>query len=464
MERAKFTMSCNHANQILEPSEVAEHTGYTRPSKTQRVKAANLKNDSTFSDEDYPAPLVLLNDEIDSDPNYPPQNFAEWQKLLSPKNLPLKRKKIYVAAPPGRTKECPPLYKMQWPHRQLLPPRHEQVLEYLAAFYTGFEVIPLPEECLIFDQWSEEKDPEPSDSFVALSTPKESVRIRKRAMPNNGRGFQLNLNDMLDAAIAVLPSDAMALLLLIDFDMYEDDDDEFGCGRAYGYSHVCIVSSFRYNPAFDKDIDLDREHVWPASHCAAYVQAQVDRFIEPSEPGKKSKATMPLQLSKPLSRAIQAHLTANPSPISLWLERVCRTASHELGHCLGMDHCMYYACIMQGSNSIPEDLRQPHYLCPIDNAKLDTLIAARGDKTKVGIKQKERALLHFVTEHHKNGGGFAGLRAWLEKRLGCEDGGANHRETSRRMVHSNMEKRKPETGASEGSRRSKRIAARSLDT
>ncbi|KAG9688615.1 hypothetical protein KCU95_g10145, partial [Aureobasidium melanogenum] len=360
---------------MLEPSKVAEQTGYHRPSKAQRARAAGLKDDSTFKDEDYPAPLVLPNDELDSDPKYPLQSVTEWQNLLTPKILPYKRKKIYVAGPPGFTKDCPPLQKIQWPHRHPLPPNYKHVLEYLAAFYTGFEVIELPKETLCFDKWSNAEDPKPSESFVALNTTKESIRIRKRPMPKNGRGFQLNLNDMLDAAIAVLPSDALALLLLMDFDMYEDDDDESGCGRAYGYSHVCIVSSFRYNPAFDKGIELDREHVWPASHCAKYVQAQVNKFIEPSETGPVSKAHTPLQPSKPLARAMQAHLIANPSPTSMWLERVCRTASHELGHCLGMDHCMYYACIMQGSNSIPEDLRQPPYLCPIDNAKLDTLIA-----------------------------------------------------------------------------------------
>ncbi|KAH0365383.1 hypothetical protein KCU65_g6096, partial [Aureobasidium melanogenum] len=459
-------MSCKHDNQILQPSKVAELTGYKRTSKAQRAKAAGLKNNSTVKDDDYPAPLVLPNDETDSDPNYPPQSLTEWQELLTPKNLPLKRKKIYVAAPPGCTKECPPLRKMQWPHRHLLPPRHEHVLEYLAAFYTGIEVVPLPEECLIFDKWGEAEGSPPNDSFIALNTPKESIRIRKRPMPNNGRGFQLNLNDMLDAAIAVLPNDALALLLLMDFDMYEDDDDEFGCGRAYGYSHVCIVSSFRHNPALDKGIELDRQHVWPASHCAAYVQAQVDKWIEPSKTDKKPKAVTPVQKSKPLDRAIQAHLTANPSPTSLWLERVCRTASHELGHCLGMDHCMYYACIMQGRNSIPEDLRQPPYLCPIDNAKLDALIAARGDKTKVGVKQREAALLRFVKGHHGNGGGFAGFRAWLEARLGYGEVGtssAHGEKMSESMPGSNGDKRKPEDIATGNTRRSKRIASRGSD-
>ncbi|CAD0092381.1 unnamed protein product [Aureobasidium mustum] len=414
-------MTCNHSNHLFKPSIVAEYTGYLRPSKPQRAKAAGYSDDSNFNDDDFPAPLVLPNDEIDSDPKYPAQTLSEWKQLLTPSILPYKRKKIFVAAPPGFTKECPELDKMQWPHTHPVPPRYEHVLKYLAAFYTGFDVVELPKDTLVFDNWSEGEDSNLNGCFVALKTPKESIRIRERPMTNNTRGFQLNLNDVLDAAIAVLPNDALALLLLMDFDMYEDDDDEFGCGRAYGYSHVCIVSSFRYNPALDKSIKLDRQHVWPASHCAEYVQAQVDRFIEASEQTPGSEAAIPAQPSKPLTKAIQAHSTANPSPTSTWLERVCRTASHELGHCLGMDHCMYYACIMQGSNSIPEDLRQPPYLCPVDNAKLDFLVAARGNKTKVGVWQRERALSRFVTGHSENGGGFAAFRAWLEARLAHGD-------------------------------------------
>ncbi|KAH0353206.1 hypothetical protein KCU83_g3344, partial [Aureobasidium melanogenum] len=452
---------------MLEPSRVAIQTGYHRPNKAQRARAAGLKDDSTFNDEDYPAPLVLPDDEIDSNPKYPLQSLVGWQKLLTPKNLPSKRKQIYVAAPPGFTKDCPPLQKTQWPHRHLLPPRYEHVLEYLAAFYTGLEVTELPKETLVFDKWTDSEITKPDNSFVALNTPRESIRVRKRKMPKNGRGFQLSLNDMLDAAIAVLPSDALALLLLMDFDMYEDDDDEFGCGRAYGYSHVCIVSSFRYNPSLDKGLKLDRQHVWPASHCAAYVQAQVNKFIEPSEPtAPKFKALTPLQPSKPLTRAIQAHQSANASSAAMWLERVCRTASHELGHCLGMDHCMYYACIMQGSNSIPEDLRQPPYLCPIDNAELDTLIAARGDKTKVGATQRELALLQFVTGHNKNNGGFAAFRAWLGAKLGHEDDEtfSNHEKVNGRMAHSDANKRQSENTSTENTRRSKRVASRGLNS
>ncbi|CAD0084596.1 unnamed protein product [Aureobasidium vineae] len=370
---------------MLEPSRVAEETGYERPDKQQRALAAGFADTSAFEDNDFPGPLVLPNDAIDSDPKYPLQSFADWKKLITPTAAPLQRKKIYIAAPPGRTKHCPRLYEMQWPHKDHSPPQSVHVLGYLAAFYTGFEVVELPENTLIFDKWTEGAASSPSDSSVALNTPKESVRIRKRPMPKNGRGFQLNLNVMLDAAIAVLPSDALALILLMDFDMYEDNDDEFGCGRAYGGSHVCIVSSFRYNPSLDRSLELDRDHLWPASHCAKYVQEQVDKFIEPAEADQESKATKSLQHSVPLARAIRAHPSGKSSSYDMWLERICRTASHELGHCLGMDYCMYYACIMQGSNSIAEDLGQPPYPCPIDNAKLYALIEMRGDAAKVGI-------------------------------------------------------------------------------
>lgn len=121
---------------------------------------------------------------------------------------------------------------------------------------------------------------------------------------------------------------------------------------------------------------------------------------------------------------------------------------------------------MQGSNSIPEDLRQSPYLCPIDNAKLDFLIAARGDKTKVGEEQRERALLHFVTGHNENGGGFAASRAWLEARLAHEDtqiSSYSKEQMSGKTVPSNPDKRKPVNDIPGGPRRSRRVASRSFN-
>jgi len=47
---------------------------------------------------------------------------------------------------------------------------------------------------------------------------------------------------------------------------------------------------------------------------------------------------------------------------------------HELLHLLGLDHCIYFACLMNGSGSLDEDHRQPHHLCPVCLKKLDKLV------------------------------------------------------------------------------------------
>jgi archaemetzincin len=69
------------------------------------------------------------------------------------------------------------------------------------------------------------------------------VRIRARILPNGIYKGQVNLDDLLDAAISLLPKDAYALLMLVDFDLYEDEDDEFVCGLHTGEVglQLCLV-------------------------------------------------------------------------------------------------------------------------------------------------------------------------------------------------------------------------------
>ena len=71
---------------------------------------------------------------------------------------------------------------------------------------------------------------------------------------------------------------------------------------------------------------------------------------------------------------------------------------------------MYYACIMQGTASVPEDLRQPPYLCPVDEAKVGAIIKQRGHAEEGSTSSREKALLNF-TKKHEVGGGFAAFRA-----------------------------------------------------
>ena len=50
----------------------------------------------------------------------------------------------------------------------------------------------------------------------------------------------------------------------------------------------------------------------------------------------------------------------------LLMRRACATLCHELGHTFGIKHCVYYECLMQGSNSLEEsEGRGPLRLCPV---------------------------------------------------------------------------------------------------
>lgn len=52
------------------------------------------------------------------------------------------------------------------------------------------------------------------------------------------------------------------------------------------------------------------------------------------------------------------------------LRRSLHLASHEIGHMLGLKHCVFYACLMNGVNSLSEMDRKPLHLCPVCHEKL----------------------------------------------------------------------------------------------
>lgn len=65
--------------------------------------------------------------------------------------------------------------------------------------------------------------------------------------------------------------------------------------------------------------------------------------------------------------------------------RALRTLTHEAGHMLGMRHCPWYECAMNGSNSLSESDASPLHLCPIDLRKLQLA-------TDVSLEQRYQAL------------------------------------------------------------------------
>mmetsp|Transcript_28403 Transcript_28403/g.78003 ORF Transcript_28403/g.78003 Transcript_28403/m.78003 type:complete len:416 (-) Transcript_28403:1434-2681(-) len=62
----------------------------------------------------------------------------------------------------------------------------------------------------------------------------------------------------------------------------------------------------------------------------------------------------------------------------LLLLRAMKTLAHELLHLLGLAHCVYYQCVMNGSNGLEESDASPLHLCPVCLRKLHHSVAWTG--------------------------------------------------------------------------------------
>ncbi len=50
--------------------------------------------------------------------------------------------------------------------------------------------------------------------------------------------------------------------------------------------------------------------------------------------------------------------------------RSCKVVAHETSHMFGIEHCIYFRCVLNGSNHLAESDARPMHLCPVDLRKL----------------------------------------------------------------------------------------------
>lgn len=509
--------SCSHAVLYHDTSDDVNATSsWKRSDELTRLAAATLDNkvpDSRRRDvprpSSFPAPLVMPDDLLAVEEDEAPQPLHEFASNKHRNRVTPARRTLYVIDSPNFMNETEYLQGWQDPlvpsGPENKPPRGstsasqpsvDDLAEYVAAFYHGLDVKVLKNH-FRFVPWTEKKRKAGASGegrYVGLagnpppSSPQQGevvTRIRHRPSKDGlATHGQLNLNDLLDGLLAALPADAFAAALLMRHDMYEDEQDDFCCGRAYGASRICVASTFRYHPKLGPFEGISLEHTWPASHCREYADnlwgcmreeddkatsvrrgfnsSQMVKVPHPTtRKGKKDPSGSRSDadhegLMPPLVAAILAAKDYSTPKTkadwdALWLARACVVTVHEFGHCIGIAHCTYYACAMQGTASVAEDTQQPPYLCPVCSSQVSYSIAVEPvlKAEKLGVVQdRERrrieldrewtlgqytALKHFAA---KKGGGtamFRGLEAWIDMRLleMRTDGDSNERDRSR---------------------------------
>lgn len=87
------------------------------------------------------------------------------------------------------------------------------------------------------------------------------------------------------------------------------------------------------------------------------------------------------------------------------LRRSCKVLVHETAHMFGLQHCIYFECVVNGSNHLEESDTRPLYICPVCLRKLQYI-------TGFDVCQRYRRLYNFYQR-----AGFEDGSKWVSDRL-----------------------------------------------
>lgn len=88
--------------------------------------------------------------------------------------------------------------------------------------------------------------------------------------------------------------------------------------------------------------------------------------------GTRRTATFGLSLIRERAALTSLYRAGNDRGAAL--RRALKLVTHETGHGLGLEHCIFYRCLMNGVRSLGEVDPQPQHLCPVCLAKVQAAL------------------------------------------------------------------------------------------
>lgn len=174
---------------------------------------------------------------------------------------------------------------------------------------------------------------------------------------------QLTVHSVLTQLKQSIPDNALCLIGFTMSDLYDTKPDLFVAGMASGNRRVGVFSFYRYNPT----LRFSTEFWYDISR------------LKTDETTDEMKRVV--------------------------LQRSCKLIVHEIAHLMGVDHCIWFSCCMNGSGHIAEDFKQPMFLCPVDLRKLQTLCG-------FDVLSRYQGMLTFFLTHR-----MREEADWLQKRI-----------------------------------------------
>lgn len=167
---------------------------------------------------------------------------------------------------------------------------------------------------------------------------------------------QIHSGSVMTFLRELLPSDAYCMIGVTMTDLYPHETWNFVFGQAALRARVGVFSFARYHPAFFGAKTMDDEA----------LLADWEKM----------------------------------------LRRSCHTLAHEIAHMFGLLHCVYYECLLKGSNNLAEADRQPQHACVICLRKLREAI-------KFDPVKRYRELEVFYRKHN-----MPAEAEWVARQLG----------------------------------------------